>query len=125
MSYTLGQAARASGKSKMTIARAVKAGRISAAKTDSGVFMIEPAELHRVYPVAGNGAGTVVHHATGEVTGLSLADLLAERDRRVTEQAETIRDLRQRLDAITELHRLTLSLLPNQLRRPWWRRWFG
>jgi excisionase family DNA binding protein len=50
MSYTLGMAARATGLSKSTVYRAIKAGRISASRTDSGDYAIDPAELHRVFP---------------------------------------------------------------------------
>src|ERR1039458_577418 len=50
MSYTLGQAAKATGKSKPTIANAIKRGRISAHKNDIGEYIIDPAELHRIYP---------------------------------------------------------------------------
>ncbi|WP_139166815.1 DNA-binding protein [Paracoccus chinensis] len=50
MAYTLGEAARATGKSKATISKAIKNGRISAVKDESGTFHIDPAELHRVYP---------------------------------------------------------------------------
>jgi hypothetical protein len=50
MAYTLGQAARATGKSKPTVQRSIKTGRISASKDDLGNWQIEPAELHRVYP---------------------------------------------------------------------------
>ena len=56
MSYTLGQAAKAAGISKMTLSRAIKKGTISAAKKDSGGYTIEPSELHRVFP-----AVTVLH----------------------------------------------------------------
>ena len=51
MAYTLGEAAKATGKSKATISKAIKCGRISAAKDDTGAFQIDPAELHRVYPI--------------------------------------------------------------------------
>lgn len=48
--YTLGAAAKATGKSKATISKALKSGRISGYKGDDGVFHIDPSELHRVYP---------------------------------------------------------------------------
>ena len=51
MVYTLGQAAKATGKTKTTIAKAIAKGRISAQKDDIGQYVIDPAELHRVYPV--------------------------------------------------------------------------
>lgn len=50
MSYTLNEAAKAAGKSKTTIHRALKSGKISATKLDNGTYAIEPAELHRVFP---------------------------------------------------------------------------
>jgi hypothetical protein len=63
MSYTLGTAARATGLSKSTIHRAIKAGRVSAGRSDTGDYAIDPAELHRVFaPVdataarSGNGS---------------------------------------------------------------------
>lgn len=49
MPYTLGQAAKATGITKTTIAEAIKKGRISAVKDESGRYQIDPAELHRVY----------------------------------------------------------------------------
>jgi hypothetical protein len=51
--YTLGAAARATGKSKATISRAIKAGRLSAARSDDGGYAIDPSELSRVYPATG------------------------------------------------------------------------
>lgn len=50
MRYTLGQAAKATGKSKSTIQASIKKGRISASQDDFGQYQIDPAELHRVYP---------------------------------------------------------------------------
>ena len=51
MVYTLGQAANATGKSKSTILKAIKNGRISAKKDDLGNWSIDPAELNRVFEV--------------------------------------------------------------------------
>ena len=50
MSYTLGQAAKATGKAKSTLQRAIKNGRISANRDSNGTYKIDPSELHRVYP---------------------------------------------------------------------------
>lgn len=52
MKYSLKQAADAVGKSKATIHRDVKKGKISASKDDSGRYKIDPSELFRVYPKA-------------------------------------------------------------------------
>jgi hypothetical protein len=51
MKYTLGGAAKATGKSKTTIQRAVSKGLISALKEKSGRYSIDPSELHRVFPM--------------------------------------------------------------------------
>ena len=48
--YTLGTAAKATGKSKTTIQRAVSKGKISAQKDEDGSYSIDPSELHRVFP---------------------------------------------------------------------------
>jgi excisionase family DNA binding protein len=50
MRYTLGEAAKATGKSKTTVQRAISKGKISADKIGSG-YSIDPSELHRVFPM--------------------------------------------------------------------------
>jgi len=50
MRYTLGEAARATGKSKTTVQRAISKGKISADKNGNG-YSIDPSELHRVFPL--------------------------------------------------------------------------
>ena len=52
MHYTLGQAAKATGKSKSVIQRAILNGRISAKKDEYEQWDIEASELHRVFPLA-------------------------------------------------------------------------
>jgi len=67
MSYTLGEAAKATGKSKPTISRAIKSGKISAIKQDDGSYIIQPVELHRVFPplpLASNDTDTMKQSVT-------------------------------------------------------------
>ena len=47
MSYTLTQAAEAAKVQRSTVFKWIKAGKVSAVKTDDGTFRIDPAELHR------------------------------------------------------------------------------
>jgi excisionase family DNA binding protein len=47
---SLSEAAMTAGIAKSTIWRAVKAGRISATRTGTGTYQIDPAELFRVFP---------------------------------------------------------------------------
>lgn len=49
MKLSLGQAAKETGKSKSTISKAVKSGRLSAIRNDQGGWDIDPSELFRVY----------------------------------------------------------------------------
>jgi excisionase family DNA binding protein len=58
MQLTAGQAAKAAGVSTATITRAIKRGRISASKDDGGSWRIDPAELHRTFPILASQADT-------------------------------------------------------------------
>lgn len=87
MSYTLGTAAKATGLSKSTIHRAIKAGKITATKTAGGDWSIDAAELHRVFP-PGSGAAPNTR-LEAEIAGLreittvlrsQLEDLKTDRD---------------------------------------------
>jgi hypothetical protein len=88
MTYNLSTAAMATGASKSTILRAIKAGRITATKDDVG-WQIEVAELHRVFkplPIADAPTDpAVTHRATqDELVQLlrnQIEDMRQERDR--------------------------------------------
>lgn len=47
---TLSQSAKAISKSKSTLNRAIKSGRLSAVRNEDGTFSIDPSELARVFP---------------------------------------------------------------------------
>jgi hypothetical protein len=145
--YTIGTAAKATGKSKSTISRDVEKGKISAVKNEDGSYAIDPAELHRVYPpvVSGNGLsegqsndwqpGDVSLGTGGPERELQYARerislLESERVREREQLLEQIEDLRGRLDRAEEERRdkdrqLT-ALLTDQrsrkARRRWWHR---
>lgn len=86
MVYTLGEAAKATGKSKSAISKAIKSGRVSAMKGETGAFAIDPAELHRVYPANGESA----RQETPKTTPVN------------TDDHGLIRELQARLDAAQE-----------------------
>ncbi len=113
MPYTLGQAAKATGKSKPTILQAIKTGRLSANRDDKGQWQIDPAELDRVYPVSVNTERDETPNNTGllQATIEHLRELLTrterERDdlsRRLDDEAE------ERRANAAEIRRLTLLL---------------
>ena len=103
MSYTLNEAAKATGKSKTTIHRALKSGKISANKTDSGAYAIEPAELHRVFPSVPTernaersiGNGEEHPHDDFGTLRIQLESVKNERERERQQLQETIADLRE------------------------------
>jgi hypothetical protein len=51
MKYTLGEAAKATGKSKSVIYKALKKGQISYESKDINGYQIDASELFRVFPV--------------------------------------------------------------------------
>ena len=117
MAYTLSQAARACGKGKTTLLRAVRSGRISARRDEvAGTWLIEPAELHRVFPF-GSG-GPVLGTGDGAPRTGDRTDRTAELEARIAEileaqrlRDETIADLRHRLDQSDADRRLALDRL--------------
>ena len=59
MTYSLQQAADVAGVNKSTVLRAIQAGKISATRNKHDQWLIEPAELRRVYPPATAGSRKV------------------------------------------------------------------
>lgn len=134
---TLRQAANLTGKSKSTLTRAIKAGRLSASRNAEGTYAIDPAELARAYSfVKSPDAHHDAHHdapRNGEpvqddasILRLQLSLLADERDReraaaeREREQlAATVNDLRMRLDRAEQ--RVTALISDqNARKRSWW-----
>ena len=102
MGYSMRQAAEVCGRSRTTLHRALKSGKMSGTQDgEGGEWSIDPAELRRVFPWAGNehehkstdvhGANTPQHDEVMAVKVAMLEDQL-ERER------ETVADLRKRLD---------------------------
>src|SRR5271165_2179257 len=105
---TLYQAAKATGRTKATIQEAIKKGRISARKNDLGRYEIDPAELHRVYPIPAPeqpppSAVDVAEYkgriATLEATINGLEAVLHEVKGERDEQRATVASLRAQLAA--------------------------
>tara|TARA_B100000586_G_C20114127_1_gene431850 strand:+ start:3086 stop:3589 length:504 start_codon:yes stop_codon:yes gene_type:complete len=56
---TLNQAAKSCGRSKGTISKAIKNGKMSVASKENGVFQIDPAEVFRVFPKKHVSSGSI------------------------------------------------------------------
>lgn len=120
MSWSVSRAARETGLSKSTISRAIKSGRISAARQHDGSYLIEPAELFRVYPrnvaqLPSDARHDAVRNQLQEASATTskeiellklklvmTEELLAQERENSKRQHETVQDLRKRLDAATD-----------------------
>jgi hypothetical protein len=112
MKHTLGTAAIATGKSKTTIHRAIKSGKLSAFRREDGTFEIDPSELHRVFePVTGNT------NLEQTVTANETALLELENDflkQQLNRERELNRDLSALLVSEGEERRTLMALLTHQ-----------
>lgn len=134
--YTLLEAAKATGRNKTTVLRAIKSGKISATRTDAGNYQIDPAELHRVYTPATAQPDAKAPEATERTSepdamrgkALAYRTLAKQQQQRLVEQAETIADLRSRLDREQAERQRTSAQLAGLLthqaeqerKRRWW-----
>lgn len=117
MKYSIGQAATKTGKSKSTISRAIKSGRLSAdnvGDATSKKYQIDPSELFRVFPASvaqpdQRNDPQPAPQPTIDSTETALLREMLERER------ATVDDLRERLT------RAELQLTDQREKpRRWW-----
>lgn len=138
MIFTLRTAAQHTGTSKSTILRAIKSGRLSAARLEDGSYEIDAAELERVYPaqrMKQRAMDTVEHHApsdlggrTSDAPGATPAALEAEIAglREILRRADAAADeLRRDRDTWRSMAENQQRLLADQRPRSWWQRITG
>ncbi len=97
---TLAEAAKQTGLTKPAIFKSIKNGKISASKDARGQWMIDPAELFRVY-APGSKKETVVPQTTNLSLLLKLKELeikLEVTDQRLLDKDREIDDLRTQRD---------------------------
>lgn len=66
---TLGQAAKAVGKSKPTISKYIKNGKLSIISKDESGYQIDPSELYRVFPLSSKENSKHLQSLTPELIG--------------------------------------------------------
>ena len=112
MQYSANQAAQLTGKNVATITRAIKSGKISATKDQSGAWKIDGAELSRVFPLRAQSLqapdtqnNTNITQTSNKLEDNALREELATLRERVKadsrlleERANHIGDLQKRLD---------------------------
>lgn len=121
MRYTLGTAAKATGKSKTTIQRAIARGQISAERPEHGGYSIDPSELHRVFPRLGGETvpcdfemdTTRPYDATPELRArIEALEAMLARERAALDEVRTDRDAWKQ--------QATALLAAPPKRRRWW-----
>lgn len=113
---TMRQAAEWAGVTRGTIHKAITSGRISANKSDTGVYRINPAELERVYPrrqpTGVSGDAPESHGDTTELAALRREVELLREGHRASEAREA--DLRTERDRLLGIVESTTRLLAHQ-----------
>lgn len=128
MKLTASQAAKETGKSIPTITRAIKSGKISGERTESGGYLIEPSELFRVFKRITNETN-VTHKKLDHETHQERHN--SDLEKRISLLEETLADVRADRDEWREqAKRLSLALpkpesddLPQVNTRKWWKFW--
>jgi len=130
MELSLSAAARATGRSKSTISRAVKSGKLSATRDDAGGYRIDASELARAFdwnpdapapwratapPEPGAAPPGVAPGAVAVLeTRVAMLEQALDREREtLAHERETTADLRQRLDRADERVRTLLAQTPS------------
>lgn len=110
---TLGQAAQKSGKSKSTLSKALKTGRLSYVKKVGNQYRIDPAELHRVFPLKQPANVEVEQTEIQKESSMFLLEIDRLREQLARER-ETVVDLRSRLDAESSKRQKLTMMLADQ-----------
>ncbi len=118
---SLSQAAKATGKSKSTINRAIKNGKLSATRHDDGTYSIAASELFRAFPNGTTSSSEWINTQPptepDRTTDIRIEALEAalQRERELNNDLRTDRDhWRQQATA------LLTSAAPS---KPWWKVW--
>ena len=92
---SLSQAAKLTGKSKSTINRAIKTGKISATRHDDGSYSINPAELARAFdiePLEGAKRRDAEQEGTRLLERISALEAMLNREREISTDLKEDRD---------------------------------
>ena len=131
---TLGKAAKLCGRSKPTLSKALKEGRLSYVKKTKAGYQIDPSELSRVFPYSSPNAKfdqkkNLEDNTANATENSVLKAKLEAAEQRFSDAEKTIDDLRARLDkseAARERQDLVLAdLRDGAARKGFFRKLFG
>ena len=113
---SLSQAAKLTGKSKSTINRSIKTGKISATRHDNGSYSIDPAELSRAFSMEPHDGTT---RRDAEPAEPRLLERIKALESMLAREREISADLKEDRD---RWRQQATALLTDQ--RPTLRRWW-
>lgn len=146
---TLSQAAKSISKSKSTLNRAIKSGRLSAVRNEDGTFSIDPSELARAFPQNAPARASLVYHeahserlGTEDSSKIAMLEQLLEREcEALAREREVSADLKEDRDRwraqatglLSDLRTAqeksasaaSLKALPPPQHKTFWKRLFG
>lgn len=106
---SLSQAAKLTGKSKSTINRAIKTGKLSAARHEDGSYSIDPAELARAFdmePIEGTKRRDAEPDETRLHERIEMLEAMLSREREISADLKDDRDRwRQQATALLTVQR--------------------
>lgn len=128
--FTIGQAAKETGKAKSTIKKAIDTGELSVSEKTARGFKIDASELFRVFPKRSENDIIEQNETTSKTIENSVLQAkLDASQQRYGDAEKTIEDLRERLSkSDNERTRLTTLLTdqrektPSELRKWFWQR---
>ena len=110
---SLSQAAKLTGKSKSTINRAIKTGKLSAARHEDGSYSIDPAELSRAFdmePLEGAKRCDAEPDGTRLLERIEALESMLNREREISADLKEDRDRwRQQATALLSDQRSTTA----------------
>jgi excisionase family DNA binding protein len=121
---SLSQAAKLTGKSKSTINRAIKTGKLSATRHENGTYSIDPAELTRAFdvePLEGVKRRDADLDGTRLLERITALEVMLNREREISADLKEDRDRwrQQATNLLTDLKSAS-TLKPVVLSRRWW-----
>lgn len=116
---SLSQAAKATGKSKSTINRAIKNGKLSAMRHEDGTYSIAASELFRAFPSGTQNGSEWASAQPADTTDGTAAVRVEALEAALQREREVNADLRADRD---HWRQQATALLPSPTkRRSWWR----
>ena len=124
--FTIGQAAKETGKAKSTIKKAIDTGEMSVAEKTARGFKIDASELFRVFPKRSkNDTIEQIETPSKTIENSTLQAKLEASQQRYGDAEKTIEDLRDRLSKSDDERTRLTTLLTDQREKPLEpRKWF-